>query len=170
MNLKWFGAAMIISACTIAGYAICAAYRRDERDLRQMISALDYISCELQYRRSPLPDLCRVAGTERDGITGRLFTNLANELEAKISPDVQSCLAVAASTCGCLSPRMQEAICILGSTLGRFDLEGQLQELESVRLHCRKQLDEMAQGRDARLRSYQTLGICAGAALAILLI
>ena len=54
--------------------------------------------------------------------------------------------------------------------IGRFDLEGQLQGLESVRVYCRDQLDNLAKDRDVRLRSYQTLGLCAGAALAILFV
>ena len=58
----------------------------------------------------------------------------------------------------------------MGSSLGRFDLEGQLQGLESVRIYCREQLDELSKDRDVRLRSYQTLGLCAGAALAILFV
>lgn len=170
MNLKWLGAAMIILGCGLAGFSLSAAFRREESDLRQLAAALDYMSCELQYNRRPLPDLCYLVGAERSGCIGRLFTNLAAELESKNLTDVQSCLAYAAATSGQLPRRVQEAICILGSSLGRFDLEGQLMGLESVRTYCRNQLEEMSQGRDARLRSYQTLGLCAGAALAILLV
>lgn len=170
MNLKWLGAALIISCCTFSGFAISAAYRREEQELRQFISALDYMACELQYRRSPLPDLCRTIGSEHNGFIGRLFTNLADQLDSQVSSDVQSCLAAAAATSGSLPKRLREAVCILGSSLGRFDMDGQLLGLESVRTYCRTQLDEMADGRDARLRSYQTLGVCTGAALAILFV
>ena len=99
-----------------------------------------------------------------------MFSNLATELEAQISPDVPSCLAAAAAKSGPLSKRIEEAVCILGSSLGRFDLQGQLQGLEAVRAYCRSELEQMATGRETRLRSYQTLGLCAGAALAILLV
>lgn len=170
MNFRWLGAMLIICGCTATGFMVSAAYRREEHDLRQFICALDYMTCELQYRRSPLPDLCRLAAAERSGCVARLFMNLAKELESQISPDVQSCLAIAASTSGQLSRRIQDAVCIMGSSLGRFDLEGQLQGLEAVRVYCREQLEEMSQGRDTRLRSYQTLGLCAGAALAILFV
>lgn len=170
MNFKWFGAALIISACTFSGFSIAAAYRREEKELRQLIGALEYMSCELQYRKSPLPELCKTIGAERSGCIGKLFTNLAKELDSQISPNVQSCLAIAAATSGQLPKRIEEAICILGSTLGRFDLDGQLTGLESVRNYCRSQLEEMENGRDARLRSYQTLGMCTGAALAILFV
>ena len=170
MNFKLVGAVLIICGCGLIGFKASALYRAEEYDLRQLISALDYMVCELRYRRSTLPDLCYLVGKERNGRIGKLFENLAKELSAQMSPDVQSCLAVAAATCGSLSKKVQQAICIMGSSLGRFDLEGQLQGLESVRVYCRDQLDNLAKDRDVRLRSYQTLGLCAGAALAIMFV
>ena len=63
-----------------------------------------------------------------------------------------------------------EALRLLGKSLGRFDLEGQLQGIEQVRSHCRRELEALEAGRDQRIRGYQTLGVCAGAALAILFV
>lgn len=170
MNFKWIGAALIICGCGLIGFSISAAYRREERELRQLIGAMEFMTCELQYRMTPLPELCRLAGKERTGCVGRLLTNLANELQSQVSPDVQSCLAMAAATAGSLPGRIQEAVCVMGASLGRFDLEGQLQGLEAVRSFCKGELDAMSMNRDTRLRSYQTLGLCAGAALAILFV
>ena len=64
----------------------------------------------------------------------------------------------------------RRALSELGTTLGRFDLAGQLKGLETVRGECRRELEQMNVNKDVRLRSYQTLGFCAGAAVAILLI
>ena len=55
-----------------------------------------------------------------------------------------------------------------GAYLGRFDLPGQKQGLEEVREACRMELEALGKNRETRLRSYGTLGLCAGAALAIL--
>lgn len=170
MSFKCIGAVLVLCGCGFAGFSLCASYRREERQLREFLSALDYMVCELQYRATPLPELCRQAGSLREGLVGQLFFNLAAELDAQVSPDVQSCLAAAAARSGPLSGRIEEAVCILGSSLGRFDLPGQLQGMESVRTYCRTELEQMSAGRDTRLRSYQTLGLCAGAALAILLV
>ena len=59
---------------------------------------------------------------------------------------------------------------LLGQTLGRFDLPGQLKGIKAVQESCRRELARLERNRDARLRSYQTLGLCAGAALVILLV
>ena len=170
MNYKWIGAILIICGCGLIGFSISAAYRRDERELRQLAAALDYMSCELEYRATPLPDLFRQVSHDHSGFIGKLFTNLVLELESQVSPDVQSCVAIAAVNSGPITPRLEKALYIMGSCFGRFDLAGQLQGIDHVREYCCTQLNALSQGRDFRLRSYQTLGLCAGAALAILLV
>ena len=170
MNFKWIGAILIVLGCGGAGFSFAMAYRREEQLLQQLIAALDYMSRELQYHMTPLPELCRQTGNGRNGIIGKLFRNLASELDAQISPDVCSCLAAAASTAGDFPAKLQKAVCLLGESLGRFDLDGQLHGIDAVRSFCRRELEAMAAGREVRLRSYQTLGLCAGAALAILLV
>ena len=66
--------------------------------------------------------------------------------------------------------RVDKSLEILSLSMGQFDAQGQIQALEVARDHCRSMLEAMAENRDVRLRSYQTLGICAGAALVILLV
>ena len=99
-----------------------------------------------------------------------MLTELARELENQITPEASSCMYAALSRNEHLPPAAAEAMRMLGTSLGRFDLQGQLQGLEQVRVFCRGALDQMACGRDQRIRGYQTLGVCAGAALAILFV
>lgn len=170
MNIKWIGAILIISGCSMVGFSMAAGYRREEKALRQLIAALDYMACELQYRMTPLPELCRTAGAENSGVIRQVLINLASELESQISPDVASCMNAATVLAEDLPKRVREAFRIMGASLGRFDMDGQLKGLEGVRSYCRRELEGMSSNRDTRLRSYQTLGICAGAALAILFV
>lgn len=168
MNYKWIGAIMIVVSCGGFGFSLAAMQVREERSLRQLISALDFMECELQYRLTPLPDLCRQTALEVSGGNRVVFQGLAEELEAQVSPDVERCMVAALSRNPNLPGQTLEAFRLLGQTLGRFDLPGQLKGLESVRAVCRRRLEELTTNREPRLRSYQTLGICAGAALAIL--
>lgn len=170
MNFKWIGAMLIVSGCGGAGFAMATAYRREEKALRQLIAALDYMACELQYRLTPLPQLCRTAAGDNRGCVGGVLERLSAELDAQTLPDVEACIRAAMEASGEIPGRVREAFEMLGASLGRFDLEGQLKGLEAVRSHCRREADMLASGRDARLRSYQTLGLCTGAALAILFI
>lgn len=168
MNYKWIGAVLVIVGCGGFGISIAAGHRREEGMLRQIIHVLQYMECELQYRLTPLPELCRVAGKEARGTLREVLMNLSAELESQISPDAASCMSAALSKCQDLPGSTRGILLQLGRSLGRFDLPGQLRGLEAVRSTCQLELDELGKNRDTRLRSYQTLGFCAGAALVIL--
>ena len=170
MTGKIIGAMLIIGGCGAFGYAIAASYRKEAAALRQMISALDFMQCELQYRLTPLPDLCAMAGKEQKGIVGQFLKELSLELENQISPNVSCCVNAVLAKSDRIPGRLLKALELLGASLGRFDAEGQLKGLEHVRSFCREEVDKMADQQDVRLRSYQTLGLCAGAALAILFV
>ncbi|MBO4938323.1 MAG: stage III sporulation protein AB [Oscillospiraceae bacterium] len=170
MTGKLIGAMLVIFGCGGFGFSLAAASKREEASLRQLIGALDYMQCELQYRLTALPELCRLAGKESAGIVGQILTSLALELESQISPDVESCMRGALNRCSDVPKRICQAFQIMGSSLGRFDMEGQIRGMETVRSFCRRELDGLSQNRESRLRSYQTLGLCAGAALAILFV
>ena len=170
MSLKLIGAAVIVASCGSVGFSMAATHRQEETSLRQLINALDTVSCELQQRLLPLPQLCRIAAEETNGYVGRIFAVLANELEQQIAPEAGICMEKALASAHRLPPITREALSQLGANLGRFDMEGQLKGLQSVRLHCENALESLGQNRENRLRGYQTLGLCAGAALAILLL
>lgn len=170
MNAKIIGAALIIAGCGGVGFSMAAAHRREEKALRQLIRALDYMGCELQYRLTPLPELCRAAASEGGGVVSQAFVHLAAELESQVAPDAVSCMNAALSKTKGLPQRARKNLQQLGTSLGQFDLHGQLMGLEATRKQCRRELEELSRDRDVRLRSYQTLGLCAGSALAILLL
>ncbi len=170
MMLKWIGAVLIILGSGGFGFSLAAAHRREERNLQQMIRGLDFMQCELQYNLTPLPALCRQTAGQVSGALQKLFLNLANELEDQISPDAEHCMMAALYKTQDIPGKCREAARSLGKTMGRFDLEGQLNGLDAVRSLCRNWLDQLTDGREVRLRNYQTLGLCAGAALVILFI
>lgn len=169
MIFKVIGACLIVLGCGSFGVMIAASHKREYATLKKLISALDYMECELQYRMSALPDLCRQTAAECDGVLRQIFTSLALELEDQISPDAQRCMKMVLSKTKNVPVQTAQCLQQLGNSLGRFDLRGQLKGLESARQECRMRLNKLTENADVRLRSYQTLGLCAGAALVILL-
>lgn len=170
MAMKWIGAMFVLAACGGFGFQIAAAQRKETRTLRQLIRILDFAECELQYRLTPLPELCRNAAQECSGPLSILFMHLSKELEDQISPNVSSCMRAAIAATQQLPRQTAEVLTLLGESLGKFDLNGQLRGLASVRGECNRRLDILSESQDVRLRSYKTLGLCAGAALVILFI
>ena len=170
MDYKWIGALLIVAGCGGFGFSMAASHRIQETSLRDLIRILDYMACELQFRMTPLPELCRAAGKEGRSSVGQIFTSLGDELDCTVSPDVANCMESVLKKCPEQPPLTRDNLILLGESLGRFDITGQLKGLESVRSSCRTALESLSENREVRLRNYQTLGLCAGAALAIILI
>ena len=168
--LKIFGGLLIVASCSALGFQIAGAYRLERQMLQQWISALDYMQCELQYRMTALPELCRQAASHGSGKVSTVLFLLADELDRQLQPDVRMCMDHALKKVPKLPESVRTAAEELGNTLGRFDTEGQLRQLEAARHSSRKRLEGLEKGAQERMRCYQTLGICGGAALAILLI
>lgn len=165
--MKILGACCIFAGCGSFGFAMAAACRREETELRRLIAALEFMSCELSYRMTPLSALCRRAAQDSGGTVRFYLTELACALEQQAEPDVQSCVRGVLEKlppAKLLNRQLRE----LGTTLGRFDLPGQLRGLESAIRSAEEALRSVRDGGAERRRSYQTLGLCAGAAMAIL--
>ena len=170
MGYKWIGAVLIVGGCSGWGFYLAAARRREEQMLLQLHQVLQLVMSELQYRLTPLPELSRMAAGNSRGTLRVVFMNLYRELSWQKLPDAGSCMSAAIRRSGELPASVRRLLVQLGHSLGRFDLPGQLQGLEAVQKRCEGSLASLRENRDQRLRSYQTLGVCAGAALAILLL
>ena len=164
------GGICVIVSCGGFGFFLCASQKREEWLLRQLASALDYMLCELQYRLTPLPELCRQAGNQGKGLIRQILLQLAEELEYPLSSNVGICMDKVLFSHDEIPIKVLENLQRLGSTMGRFDLEGQVKDLEMLRQQCRDDIAQLAADKLQRQRSYQTLGLCAGAALVILFI
>ena len=170
MSYKMLGSILVIVGCGGTGFALAAAHLREKKQIGQLLNILQYMYCELRYHLTPLPQLCRQAAADASGILHNVFSALARELDWQESADVCSCMQASLRICHDVPLRIRRLLLFLGKNLGRYDLEGQLQGLEEVQVRCKTVLLELENNQKERLRSYRTLGLCAGFALAILLL
>lgn len=170
MNLQWIGAVLIIAGCGGVGFGMALNYKQEALCLRQLLQVLEMFSCELEYRLTTLPVLFRIAANTASGALARVLSAVAQELESQIAPDAACCMTAALRNAKDLPAKAVFALDDLGRSLGEYDLDGQLKGIAAVTASCREQLEEMECNRTQRIRSYQTLALCAGAALAILLL
>lgn len=170
MTIKLIGAVMIILAGGGFGFMIAANHKKEEWGLQQIIQAVDYMSCELQCRMTPLPELCELVAQQLQGILHTFFQNLALEFSKQTAPDATCCVETALAITGAIPQHARKNLSMMGQTLGRFDLNGQLNGLQAIKQTCQRDLAGLQDQRDLRIRSYQTLGFCTGAALVILFI
>ena len=169
MYIKLTGAILILAGCGGYGILMAMNHRREVSALHQLALTLEQMICELEYRLTPLPELCRFGAEQTKGSLRVFFLELAKAMDEQISPDIGICTIAALKQTPGLPNHAAAQLQALGQTLGRFDLNGQLTSLERCKQACLGQLEVLEHGQTQRLRSYQTLGFCAGAALAILL-
>ena len=112
MNYQIIGAICVISACGSFGFLVAARYLQNIQLIRQLISALDYMQCELQYRMTSLPEICRQAAENGKGKIRLLLYFLADELDRQVAPDVRGCMenALGKGACHILSVRPQGGV------------------------------------------------------------
>ncbi|MBO7252069.1 MAG: stage III sporulation protein AB [Oscillospiraceae bacterium] len=168
MTLKWIGAALVVGSCGGWGMVIAAAHCNQEAQLRRLSSILQTMQWELRYRLTELPQLCRIAARECRGVLHHFFLDLARELDWMKEAEASDCMNTVLSRYGNLPPKVKRILRSLGRTMGRYDLEGQLQGMDAIIAQCSRELSGLGKDREIRLRSYKTLGLCAGAALVIL--
>lgn len=169
MEIKWIGAALIVSGCSGAGFYMACGHKFTEFCIEQLLNALEFMIRELEFRLPALPDLLSSAGRISRGPISSILKSTGYALEHHRIETPSDGIAQSMSTFY-LPGEVSGRLLTLGDSLGRFDLQGQLQGLCGIREDCKSTLRKLREGREQRLRSYQTLGICAGAALAIILL
>lgn len=170
MNCKWFGAAMVISGCGGFGFLMAARYRREIKTMRNLQQIVEYMICELQYSLTGLPDMFHQIAQRYSGVLTRLFRDLRREMEWQQYPDICDCMYAAIRKNPDLPPSACRVLRQMGRSLGQYDLPGQVRELEALLETCKREAGILESRDSQQLRTYQTLSLCAGVALAILLL
>jgi stage III sporulation protein AB len=170
MSIKLIGAVLVLLVCGGTGFKMAANHRREVKSLQQLCAALEHMECEMLYRLTPLPELCRRTAEASTGAVAQFFFALSQELESQIAPEVFSCIQAALWKVKYIPTHTCKILERFGASLGSFDMEGQLKGLAAAREDAKQSLALLTDNQDARLRSYQTLGLCAGAAVVILFI
>lgn len=169
MYIKIIGALLIIGCCGGYGMLLALSHRRLVLQLRQLEQVYGQMYAELEYRLTPIPELCRLCAAQLPMPLCNVFMSLAEILETQSANDVSTAMCLVLERHRNLPTEISKQLELLGHNLGRFDLPGQLRGLCQCKSECERKRNELEHNQQQRLRSYQTLGFCAGAALAILL-
>ena len=170
MTVKIAGAILILLAGGGFGFCISAHRNRDIRLLKDIMRALVYMECELRYKLTPLPELFQKTSSVTTGPIGKLLQQIASTMEEQSAADIQAIVERVLVRNPDLPDSCRSAMLQLGKTLGCFSMEGQATELKALQDHCSQTLDQKTKERDKYVRCYETLGLCCGAALVIILL
>lgn len=170
MSFKWFGAVLVFLGCTALGFLPAGEHRRQHTLLLELQKSLERMEQHLAYQGQSLPALCYTVGSEIPGIIGKLWCTLSDELSRQIRPEVGTCMGYALAALPTLPPSTAKLLQEIGTQLGQFDLHGQLKALDNAIDLCKKELERLERDMESRIRTSRSLGLCAGAALVLLLL
>ena len=170
MHMKWFGALFVVVGCSGVGWLMASAISAQIKMLEQIQRILSEITCELQFRQSMLPQLFFDISERECGPVATVFRVLSEQLSKNEHPQVYMCMKSAVELTNDLPEPAKEILLELGRSLGAYDLSGQLQQISAVESHTEFLLMQLRGHKDVRTRCCQTLGICTGVVIAILIV
>ena len=170
MVRKIIGGLFVVVACGGFGHAFADQKKIEIGYFRSLIRSIELMKCELRYRMTPLSQLCKISGGCDKDLIGQWFCRLGELLEQKEVPDIDGCTKEVMMLVPQYHPHIADALILLCQSLGRFDLHGQLEGLDAVLDRCKTELGHLTEEIDQKKRTIQTLGVCAGIALAILML
>ena len=167
--IRFVGAAMIILGAGSFGIAKTAQFYRQQRQLRSFLNALEILKCEMDYTLYPLPKLCRITAERSDRVCAEFLRKYADSL------DRGSCRSTAAReaffSVNCVLPQdASMAVLELFSALGRYDVDGEANLLKLTQHRLKAALERGETEKRPMVKGYTILGVCTGAAVAILLV
>lgn len=169
--VKWFGAALVTAACGTAGLGFAAATRTALRQLAAWITALECLDSEARCRMTPLPEVFAQLAQNGERAVAAFFAVCAETMRRDRTLGVPLVFRQALEqTRGLeLTGQTRQTLLNLAVSLGRFDLEGQSRAIALAVDRLRQEQRTLQAGAAARCRSYETIGVCAGLALAVIL-
>lgn len=168
--IKLLGVCLIVAGAGGFGVKKAVNFSRQMRQLQDFLRALALLECELNYSLLPVAQLCRTVAEQVHGTVGAFLTNYAAALE-KDAPRNSAARSAFARTGGlCLPKEAQIALLELFGTIGRYDLDGENHLLHLTQRRLRTALEDWEREKRPVAKGYAVLGVCTGAALAILLV
>ena len=170
--LKSLGLFLVIGSTSAVGFGYAKNVHRQLQQMRQLLSAIEYMKDEISYRMTPLEQVFEVLGAELSGAVGAFFACCCRRMRQERTSSIQDVFCAAMrDAAGLHLPRQAHgALASLALVLGKFDVEGQCRALDLASERIGRTIRELEDNRQERCRSYRTIGICAGFAVAVILL
>lgn len=166
--VKTIGILMVILGASGTGFSMAFSVRQNVSLVQQLLSTMEVMKNEISYRRTPLPELMRLLELQCRGCAAEFFGRLATDLSQRQERSVDIIVRRQVAAVRAFPPAVRQILLQLGSGLGQYDTEGQLRSIDLAILRLRTLLDQYRSKQQTRIKSYCTLGICGGLAIAIL--
>lgn len=169
IGIRLIGAILILAGCTGIGFSAASLCRTKAKVIQSFLHLLDCMMTELGCRVTPLPELCKTVASS-SVVFRETMLSFSETLDSQIAPNPMACMDYALPRGRVPCPEYTHCLRELAGALGCYDLYGQMRQLEGLKGKWSKKLEHLENDLAMRVRYFRVLGICAGCALAILLV
>lgn len=170
--MKLLGAALVVLASCVVGFGFAGSVRAQMRQMEALLAAVTTMKSEIIYRMTPLEALLDILCHAQDPVIGDFFENWKDTLYHGEYTTVQRALhqAVRKTEGLDLTDETVQTLDVLAGSLGKSDVEGQCAAIDLALEQLRLQLQYLQADSHRRVRSYRTISVCTGLALAVILL
>ena len=169
--IRWLGFLLIVCGTSAIGIQMAGGVHRAVRFFQDMQTALDRMSREISYHLTPLAQLTQTVAQDLTEPVNALISAFGSRLLSAPEEPMQMHMLEAMKSCGAAVPQEARRILMtLSGSLGRQDVSAQVSALETASREIEAVRKDYENRQKTQCRSYETLGVCAGLAVAILFI
>lgn len=170
--IRLFGAGLVALAAGAVGFGFARRVKTQCAQLDALVWALETMAGEMSARLTPLPEIFLMLGSGGQKEVSLFFKTAAMALMEPPGCTVPVSFKRGFAAAANFRPGEQaaQALYALSTGLGRFELERQLAAIEQAKGAVTRELLSLQAQKQARCRSYGTIGVCAGLALAVILL
>lgn len=171
--LRLLGSVLVIGACGTFGIAAWQTIVKNLRAIEAIQQALDYLSAEIQYHRTPVPVLIENLAHSHNIISAQIFNQMAKRLRCEQDKSFSYiwCKTIQdmADKTG-LDSETVRLLCDLCAYLGKYDVEAQQKGITYVQQRLKRQQEQLQREVKSRGKLYRTCGLAVGAMVVLLLL
>ena len=166
--MKVIGLIFIVAASSSVGFGMALSIQKERNLLLQMQRALQILRNEIAFCGTPLPQAFALVAAACSGYLECVFSDAAKQMDKHrwMTPACVMEQVMSNHRETAVSEILQE----LAAGLGNYDLQAQLDSICNADVRAAELLQKTEQDGKAKAKIYETLGICGGLSVAILLI
>lgn len=170
--LKTAGAVLILLSSGAVGFGFANDIRRQMQQLTALISSFEMLKGEIETRRTPLPAALMLLSSSENREIGQFYKLCAENLIYEYQTSPYLAIKYGLENCRGLMISKQARLALLsfGMSLGKLDADSQISAVLLIKSRLEQELDFMQSQAAARAKSYRTIGVCTGLALAVILL
>lgn len=170
--MKLIGVLFVVLSAASVGFRFSYAVKQRCDLIGQLQVALRLLKSEISNHGTPLPEAFAVLAAATRGNVALYFSTAAKQMDQKRWMTPADSLVMAEDHLRELPANdpVRRILKELANGLGRLSWDNQLHSIDCAMVRLEEMRRIAEQDRTIRCRTYRTLGLCAGLALAILLI